>query len=347
MNRIYDSNVLLKDFTTFRAGGPATFFIRARNLPALKEGVRLAHQRNLPIFVLGGGSNVLVSDEGFDGVVIKNEMIGSMYAGVNESIASLSLGAGVVWDSAVEDAVQKKLGGIENLSLIPGTVGGAIVQNIGAYGAEIKNVVDWVEVYNTKTGEIENLIPDECNFGYRQSIFKQKEFRHLIVLRVGLSLAHDSKLQLGYPDVEKYFEETKQKPSVRTVRDAVVYIRKNKLPNPKYVGTAGSFFKNPIISKERYTALQKLYFGIPGYEVSETEVKVPLAWIIDHVCNMKGFRTGDVGTHQTQPLAIVNFGNANAKTIAAFADMIATHVYEKTGIIVEREVEYVTDFTKK
>lgn len=347
MNRIYDSNVYLKDFTTLRAGGPATFFIRARNLEAIKEGVRIARQRDLPIFVLGGGSNVLVSDSGFDGVVIKNEITGTLYDDMNDGLASVSFGAGVVWDSAVENTVNKNLVGIENLSLIPGTVGGAVVQNIGAYGSEIQETVTWVEVYNAHTDTIETLIPEECNFGYRKSIFKEDAFRHLIVLRAGLLLKHKGELNTSYKDLDEFFKDTHTKPNVKTVRDAVIQIRTNKLPNPKYVGTAGSFFKNPIIKKEEYDQLKVKYPGIPGYILENGDVKIPLAWIIDNVCHMKGFRTGDVGTHMNQPLAVVNFGEADAKTIAAFADMVATKIYEQTGVVVEREVEYVTTHSKK
>ena len=347
---IIKENVSLAPFTTFRIGGAARFFVQVGNVNELKEAVVFAVEKNIPIFVLGGGSNVLISDSGFDGLVIKNEIKGiseEAGAGTSSDFVRIIAGAGENWDDLVKYTVEEKgLYGLENLSWIPGTVGASPVQNIGAYGAEAKDTIEWVEVYNPTTAKIEKLSNVDCLFGYRDSIFKH-ERKNDIILRVAFLLKKNGKLSLEYKDLQKYFEERKSTPSLCVVRDAVVEIRKNKLPDLSKVGTAGSFFKNQTILKSEYEKLLEKYPAMPAFPVDQKsesgqeQVKIPTAWILDNVCGFKGLRRGEVGVHENQALVLVNFGNGTAQEIKALADEMITSVKEKTGISIAPEVEFI------
>jgi len=342
-------NVLLAPYTTFRIGGAARFFVQVKSLADVREAYDFARGKNptgktLPIFILGGGSNLLVSDAGFDGLVIKNEIKGIEFEKKGDDWI-VSAGAGEKWDDLVAVTVEKGLFGLENLSWIPGTVGAAPVQNIGAYGAEAKDTIDWVEVYNPTNGKIERLANADCNFGYRDSIFKH-ERKNNIILRVTFLLRKNGKLSTEYKDIKNYFAEkgtgsVEILPTLENVRKAVIEIRTKKLPDLTKYGTAGSFFKNAVISKSQYEDLVAKYPGLPLFPVDEKNVKVPTAWILDNICGFKGVRRGAAGVYQNQALVLVNFGGAAAQDIKNLANEMIASVKQKTGIIISPEVEMV------
>ena len=332
----------LARLTTMRAGGPARFFAVAGNDGELAEALSFAEENSVPFFVLGEGSNILVADAGIDGLVVK---IGSANVALEDGHAGgalLTADAGAHWDDLVSLAVEKGLGGIENLSLIPGTAGAAPVQNIGAYGAELADTLLWVEAYDARAKKTVRLTKEECGFGYRDSIFKKKEGAGLVITRLALALKKDGAPNISYKDVRDYFASRgTRSPSLEETRRAVMEIRTAKLPDPKKIGTVGSFFKNPIVSKEHYDTLAGQYPGLPAFPQKDGRVKIPLAWILDKACGLKGAREGEVGLYERQPLALVNFGNAHATDIRAFAEKIVRHVKEKTGIEPEYEVSLV------
>jgi UDP-N-acetylmuramate dehydrogenase len=329
----------LSEYVTFKIGGPAAFFAAVRSAGELREAAAFAREKGMPLFVLGGGSNTVFPDEGFPGLVAKMEIMGVAYEDAGDTVR-VTAGAGEDWDAFVGDTVARGLSGLENLSLIPGTVGAAPIQNIGAYGVEVSRTIESVEALDLATGETRTLTNAECAFGYRDSAFKHAEGKGLAVLSVTFVLRKDGIVDSSYKDVAQYAAEHGIAAySPATLREAVVAIRTAKLPDVNKVGTAGSFFKNPTVTKEKYAELAARFPGIPGF-LSASGVKVPLAWILDHVCGLKGEREGNVGTHTRQPLAIVNFGGATARELMSYAERIAGEVKSKTGIAVEMEIVF-------
>ena len=336
-----EENIALAPMTTLRIGGNARFFIRAQSVEDLQKAFVFARENNVPYFILGGGSNTLVSDEGVLGLVIKIENKGFEVVD-KDGYTQVTVGAGEIWDSVVGEVVALGLSGLENLSFIPGTVGGAITQNIGAYGVEVGDCVDWVEALNTETMTIEKFLEKECSFGYRESLFKKKST--LVVIRVALNLARSKSPRIEYEEIKRYLQDKENfTPTLLDVRNAIISIRTAKLP-AIHLGTAGSFFKNPVITKEKYGALRTAYPDLPGFALTDGNIKVPLAWILDHTCGLRGYREGAVGLYEGQPLAIVNYGGATAEEIRTFADTVARAVEEKTGILPEYEVSLVGDW---
>jgi UDP-N-acetylmuramate dehydrogenase len=342
-------NILLAPFTTFQIGGAALFFTRVSNLVDLQAALAFAESKtsengaSLPVLILGGGSNVLISDEGFKGLVIKNEIWGIAEENVSENLVRIIAGAGEGWDDLVKYTVEEKgLYGMENLSLIPGTVGASPVQNIGAYGVEISDILDYVEVYNPDTKKIEKLTNSECEFGYRQSIFKDKR-KNNIILRVAFLLKKKAEISIAYKDLQKYFENRLSKPSLCDVRSAIIEIRQKKLPDFSKIGTAGSFFKNVMIPQADYDKLLKKYPLMPAFSATDKSkmVKVPTAWILDNICGFKGVRRGEVGVYENQALVLVNYGKGTAQQIKNLSDEMIASVKEKTGITIVPEVEFV------
>src|SRR3989344_7962470 len=337
-------NVSLAEFTTFKIGGKADYFCVARSVAELQEAFAFARSCSLPLFILGGGSNVLMRDDGFRGLVVKIEIKNSPLEGSTPPVGGgrdvcIVVGAGESWDALVAETVAHGLWGVENLSGIPGTVGAAPIQNIGAYGSEVKEVIEWVEVLDKNTGDIRKLSRDECGFGYRDSIFKRPEGKDFIVTRVIFRLRRDGAPNLSYKDLAKFFSG-KKLPILSDIRRAVLEIRARKFPDLKTHGTAGSFFKNPIISKEKFKELKKRFPELPGF-LFKSGVKVSLAWILDKICGLKGFEKNQTALWKDQPLVLVNQGGASAREISAFADNIARLVREKTGIEIEREVQNI------
>ncbi len=336
-------NVSLKGYTTFKIGGEARFFVAVKTVEELQQALHYAEAQTLPVFILGGGSNILVSDEGFPGLVIKIE-IGGIEMRDGDLGTEVVAGAGAVWDDLVAYAVAQGLYGIENLSLIPGTVGAAPVQNIGAYGAEIKDVISWVEVIDTTTKEIKIMTKAECAFGYRDSIFKKPEGKKYVITRVALVLKKNDEVHPEYKDIKEYCLKNNLDPhtlTLQAVRNIVIDIRTNKLPDLAVYGTAGSFFKNPIVEKQTYETLVQHYPGMPGFVVDDTHIKIPAAWILDNVCGFKGYRDGSVGVYKNQALVLVNFGEGTAQEIKKLSEKMINAVAEKTKIFLEREVQFV------
>jgi len=334
-------NISLAPLTTMRTGGCARFFVRIENIDNLREVILWAQERNIPIFVLGGGSNTLISDDGFSGLVIKIEIKGIIYNHINESIVRVISGAGEVWDNLVTDVVNNKLWGIENLSYIPGSVGGGVVQNIGAYGMEISHVVYSVDVFVPETMCIKTFSRDECLFEYRNSLFKNN--KKFIIVNVSFDLTLNGISCLTYRDVKEYFLESGMGVcTLMDIRDAIILIRREKFPGPKSgIGTAGSFFKNPIITIGKFEELKKKFPDIKGILQNNNMVKLAAAWLLDHVGNWRGFRDGDVGVYKNQALVLVNYGTAQTSEILSLANKIKSDIKEKINVELEEEVVIV------
>lgn len=335
----HEENISLSEHTTFKIGGNARFFFRAKSVEDLKKALAFAKEEKVPFFILGGGSNLLVSDDGFSGVVIKNEILGTTFEESGGSVL-VKVGAGENWDEFVGETVEKGFFGLENLSGIPGTVGAAPVQNIGAYGTEVKDTIVSVEVLDFATGEVETISNAECAFQYRDSFFKTSEGKNFIITSVTFRLKKEAPLNLEYKDLKNYFAG-KPTPTLSEVRRAVLEIRSKKFPDLKVFGTAGSFFKNPIISAEKFQELKNKFPELPGFEQPGGLVKISLAWILDHVCQMKGFSKGALALFERQPIVLINSGGAGAQHVDEFAQQVIDSVKEKTGIEVEWEVQYI------
>lgn len=336
-----EERVPLKHLTTFKIGGDARYFFRARSVEALRRAIAFANEKRVPVFFIGGGSNLLVSDGGFPGLVIKMEIMGIGWKDENDATVAIA-GAGESWDMLVRESVERSLFGLENLSGIPGTVGGAPVQNIGAYGEEVKDTIEWVEVFDTQTGALCLLSPEECAFGYRTSMFRKTEGKDLVITRVAFRLMKNGTPNASYKDVAAYFKvKGVAAPTQREVREAIIEIRAGKFPDLSRYGTAGSFFKNPILEKSRFAELKKKFPDLLGFPTPSGGVKVPLAWILDKVCGLKGFKKGDIGLFEKQPLVLVNKGHATAREARELAEDVAARVRRKTGIELEWEVQYL------
>jgi len=335
-------NISLADHTTLRLGGKARFFVSVKSVEELREALEYAREQKLPLYVLGGGSNVLFSDEGWDGLVVHIGITGREYEEDSKGDARMTAYAGEHWDQLVEETVSEGMWGMENLSRIPGTVGGAVVQNIGAYGVELKDIIDWVEVLDIHTGDLHILSVGECAFGYRDSIFKHRGGRDYVVIRAAFRLSTYPKPQLDYKDLQEYFRGKKDV-TVRDVRDAVNEIRERKFPSLVEVGTAGSFFKNPVIGRTLHSEIEGwLDCPVPSFDVDENHVKVPLAWLLERF-DWKGKRDGTVGCWKDQPLVLVHYGGGTASELILFAHKIMQDILEKTNIKIAPEVDVVAN----
>jgi UDP-N-acetylmuramate dehydrogenase len=333
-------NIPLKEHTTLRLGGNARFFVSVHSVEELREALSFAGSKKIPVYILGGGSNVLFTDDGWDGLVIHISILGREYDEDSKGDARVTVGAGEIWDQLVEETVSQGLWGLENLSRIPGTVGAAPVQNIGAYGMEVKDVIDWIEVLDIETKDLHIFSVDECKFGYRDSIFKHSEGRKYIILRVTFRLSTYPKPKLDYKDLREYFSG-KSDVSVSEVRSAINKIRERKFPNLTHVGTAGSFFKNPIISKTLLKELSGwLDAPVPFYDIDDNHVKVPLAWVFERL-GLKGKKEGSVGCWEKQPLVLVHYGGGTSKEFLDFVGEIMQMIKVKTNIKIEPEVNIV------
>jgi UDP-N-acetylmuramate dehydrogenase len=335
-------NIPMKDFNTFRTGGAAWFFCRAKKAEDLKQAVLFAREKSLPFFVLGGGSNILVPDDGYSGVVIKIEIIGFHYENKENGDVYISVGAGEIWDEFVSSTVMRGLVGLENLSLIPGSVGATPVQNVGAYGREVKDVIAEVEAFDTETFEIKKFSPEECLFGYRDSIFKHPEGKKYIITGVTFAFQKNASLKTEYKDVQEYFLKNNiTNASVADVRNAIIAIRSAKLPSILEYGTAGSFFKNPIISNKLAEEVLKNYPDMPLYSAGVDTKKISAGFLLDRVCGLKGVEAGNVGTYKNQALVLVNHGGATTKEVILFAESLREQVKNQTGIVLEFEVQVI------
>lgn len=337
---IMRENILLAPYTTLKVGGPAGYYVPVTTTEDAREAVQFAKQNKLPLLVLGGGSNVLIPDSGFSGLVIHMHSEGILWEAKGDSLCAV-VDAGVTWDTFVAMSVEHKLFGLENLSGIPGSVGASVVQNIGAYGVEVCERVEWIEAYDRKADTVRRIATADVQFGYRESIFKRDTGKDLIVLRVAFLLSQKGTLSLGYKDIETYARDIKPINSLADMRSAILTIRGRKFPDLTKFGTAGSFFKNPIVSAKIAASFLVRFPDSPNYPLENGNVKLSAAWIIDRVLSMRGVREGNVGTWSEQALVLINYGGASAQEIQSFAAHIQERALNETHITLEPEVVFV------
>lgn len=331
-------NINITPFTTFGVEVSSRYFATFSSIEELRK--LLAEVKDQQLLVLGGGSNMLFRKD-YEGITIKNEITGISVIEENEESVLLKVGAGEVWHNFVLYSIEHNLGGIENLSLIPGSVGASPMQNIGAYGVEIKDVFDSLEAIEIATGELHTFSHQDCQFGYRESVFKKELKGKYIIVSVSYKLSKQPKLNTSYGAINSELATRGiTQPSIKDVSDVVIAIRQSKLPDPKEIGNAGSFFKNPVIPKSHYIALQKTYENIPSYPVSEDTVKVPAGWLIDNA-GWKGKTIGEYGVHKNQALVLVNYGKANGNDIFQLSEDIIADIYKRYQIKLEREVNII------
>ncbi len=335
-------DVQLAPYTTFHIGGRAKYFAEVACDEDFISAVDFAHHHDVPVFVLGGGSNLLISDKGYDGLVV--HMTGER-VDISKDIDSVLVvaDAGTNWDSLVGMCVERGLHGFENLSGVPGSVGATPIQNIGAYGAEVGTFIEWVDVFDARTRQFKRLSKLECKLGYRSSVFKHKDGRDLAVLRVAYRLKSDGNLNINYKDLIEYKDKEHTLETLADLRNAVLTIRGRKFPAyaGTTIGTAGSFFKNPIVSSKQGAEFKSRFPDAPSFPQEGGNIKLSAAWIIDHILAMKGVREGAVGTWEAQALVIINYGGAEAHDVSRFAAHIIARAKNETGIILEPEVVYV------
>jgi UDP-N-acetylmuramate dehydrogenase len=334
------SNFSLRHLNTFGLESEARYFVEARTIEELTEILLDPVWQQTPKFILGGGSNVLFT-RNVDALVIHPVIKGIEKIREDEEHVWLKVGGGEVWHDFVMYCVENNYGGIENLSLIPGTVGAAPMQNIGAYGVEIKDVIESVEGVSIQNGQKRTFSKEECQFGYRESVFKRAFKDQYVITGATFILTKKPILNEGYGDVKKTLEEMNvASPTIRDVSSAIIQIRQSKLPDPARIGNAGSFFKNPEILSEQYAELKETFAEMPGYVVSSEKVKVPAGWLIEQA-GWKGYRRGMIGVHERQALVLVNYGGGNGNDIKALAAEIQESVLTKFGIALNAEVNFI------
>ncbi|NMH29372.1 UDP-N-acetylmuramate dehydrogenase [Flavobacterium silvaticum] len=332
-------NFPLKEFNTFGIAAFAESFVSVSSENELRDV--LSEHKSAKKFILGGGSNMLLTQD-IEALVIHINLKGKRIIHEDENYVLIEAMAGENWHEFVLWTIDQDFGGIENMSLIPGNVGTTPIQNIGAYGAEIKDTFVSCEAMEITSGNSRKFTKEECDFGYRESIFKHREKDKYIIISVVFKLTkHNHKINTGYGDIQKELEKTGiSEPTLKDVSNAVIAIRKSKLPDPKELGNSGSFFKNPIVPISTYQKAVADYPEMPHYKVSETEVKVPAGWLIEQA-GYKGKRIGDAGVHKNQALVLVNYGNATGQEILALSREVQQAVFDKFGIGIEAEVNVI------
>jgi len=325
----------LRDLTTLRVGGVAEYFVEVNSEENLTEAIAFAQMNSLAVTVLGEGSNVLVSDSGIKGLVL-HMLIKGIAISIHGEKVEVCASAGELLDDVVLHAVENELWGIENLSHIPGSVGATPVQNVGAYGVEVSQVIKTVRAYNCHSHTFELFTNALCTFAYRDSFFKTVEGKKYIITSVTFSLSKQKNPKIEYADLQNYFKN--EIPSLTKIREVLIAIRKNKFPNWHEVGTAGSFFKNPIITKTQYIQLVERYEGLPGYSVDEDTVKLSLGWILDKTLHLKGYTVGTLSLYEQQALVLIAQEGSTAMKIEHFANDIIAKVKNEMGVDVEWEV---------
>ncbi len=330
-------NVSLKPITTFGIDVKAKELIEFESVNQLTEIEFINYPNKL---ILGGGSNLLFK-QNFNGTIFQNKIKGIEVVTKSEVSITLKVGAGESWHEFVLHCVSNNYCGIENLSLIPGTVGAAPIQNIGAYGVEVKDVISEVEVYDTINRQTITFTNEECNFGYRDSVFKSVYKNRYIITYVYFTLSMTPKIASNYGAISTILEEQKiEKPSIQDISNAVIAIRQSKLPDPKELGNAGSFFKNPVVTIESFLAIKEKYPSVPSYPINEISVKIPAGWLIE-ILGWKGKNIGNCGVHHLQALVLVNYGEATGKEIFNLSEKIIQDVFSNFNIVLEREVNII------
>jgi UDP-N-acetylmuramate dehydrogenase len=330
-------HVSLQPYNTFGISQSAEFFAAFSSLEELQSLLLEAKEKAQPVKILGGGSNVLLTKD-IRGVVLKNEMMGKRLLQETPTHFLVKVGAGESWHGFTQWCVENNYQGIENLSLIPGTVGAAPMQNIGAYGVEIKDVFESLEALEMETGTVKTFTKQDCAFGYRESIFKKELKDKYIITSVTFSLHKIPNYQYDYGDVKSILAtQFKNVISAENISKTVIQIRESKLPNPAEIGNAGSFFKNPVVDTILVDTLKKQFENIPAYVIDAKQSKVPAGWLIEQ-CGWKGFTENNYGVHAKQALVLVNYGGASGHHIYDVSTRILNSVQEKFGILLEREV---------
>ena len=327
-------NIDLKDFTTFGVSANAKKFA---TFSTEEEARNLTKNNNEALLILGGGSNVLLTQD-FNGLVLKNEIKGISIIEKNNVSVVLKVGAGEEWHNFVLHTIENGYFGIENMSLIPGSVGASPMQNIGAYGVEIKDVFEKLEALEIETGELHTFTKEACAFGYRESVFKHALKGKFIITHVYFRLSLVEKISTKYGAIEQeLLKNGISNPTSKDVSNAVIAIRSSKLPNPKDLGNAGSFFKNPVVPLKLYNKIRETFSDAPSYPIDENSVKVPAGWLIESA-GWKGKKVGACGVHVNQALVLVNYGGATGNDILNLSTEIIENIYQKFGIVLEREV---------
>jgi UDP-N-acetylmuramate dehydrogenase len=340
---LIQENAILAPLTTMGVGGPARFFVEASSTEEVREAIGYAKSRNLPLFILGGGSNLIVSDAGWPGLVLKVSLLGINHRH-GHGTAYFDVGAGEDWDSFVAATVQHHCAGIECLSGIPGSVGGTPVQNVGAYGQEVAQTIDSLVALHVESGEEEEFEKSDCGFGYRSSIFNTSARGRYVILRVTYALVHDGHPRLAYADLQKHFAG-RGEPTLAEVREAVRQIRASKgmllTPGDPDARSAGSFFKNPVLTENEFESLKRKAsergLQIPNYPALAARRKVSAAWLVEQSGFSKGFGNGHVGISRKHALAIVNRGGATSAEVVQLKNEIQARVQQQWEIQLEPE----------
>jgi UDP-N-acetylmuramate dehydrogenase len=371
----------IRNYSSLHIGGQFRYFVVVSSVQELTSVYAIAHSdgkyKNIPIFILGGGSNIVFSDGVLNVMALKIEIKGFEIVNETDEYMDIKVGAGEIWDKIVEKTVEMNLQGLEALSAIPGTVGATPVQNVGAYGVEVKDTIIKVEVFDTKNNIVTSILNKDCEFSYRDSIFKNEARGKYIITSViyrlrkynnqtsedivsknRLSLSARSSLRrvhtydfhkqhlplspsLSYPGVSKYFEESKiENPTLKEIREAIIHIRSEKLPNPKEIPNVGSFFKNPIISKSVAEKIQKEYSNAKFFPIDEKYTKIPAGWLIENA-GLKGKSFGNISVYDKNALVLVNNGNATKEDLVNARNEIIKIVEQKFGITLEQEPEII------
>ncbi len=333
------TNFSLKNYNTFGIEAKAKQFVAVHSLEEL-ETVLKKYQTEKK-FILGGGSNMLLTQD-IDALVIHIDLKGKKIIRENEDFVWVESQAGENWHEFVLWTINQNFGGLENMSLIPGNVGTTPVQNIGAYGAEIKDTFVSCEAMHIHSQNIKTFTNEECHFGYRESVFKHEAKDQYIITSVVFKLTKKNhKISVAYGDIQSELAKHNiENPTIKDVSNAVIAIRNSKLPNPKELGNSGSFFKNPVISKAQFLKVQAQFPEVKFFEVGENEIKVPAGWLIEHA-GLKGYRKDDAGVHKNQALVLVNYGNATGQEILALSKYVQKTVFDKYGIAIEAEVNVI------
>lgn len=330
-------NYSLKAYNTFGIDVKALYFTEIASLNDLPWLISLPEFKELPFLILGGGSNILFTKD-YPGLVVLNRLKGISSEAISNDKIRVTAGSGVVWHELVLHCLDHNWGGIENLSLIPGTVGAAPIQNIGAYGVELKDIFYSLEAFDYSSGEMRTFNSEDCGFGYRWSIFKGDFKDKYLITAVTLELSLQAETNTSYGAIAETLKgKGITNPTIQDVSEAVIAIRQSKLPDPADIGNSGSFFKNPVIEKIDFEGLQLEHPDIPGYEIDESNVKVPAAWLIER-CGWKGQRRGNIGVHEFQPLVLVNYGGGQGNELWQLALDIKASVADKFGILLSPEV---------
>ncbi len=332
-------NISLKNYNTFGIEASARYFIEISSLSDLREALALKDYPEL--FLLSGGSNILLTKD-LDRLVLYINLKGKEVLEENDSEILLRVMAGENWHDLVLWTLEKGYGGLQNMALIPGNTGTAPIQNIGAYGVELKDVFAGCEATEIRTGKSQYFSKEECQFGYRDSFFKREGKGKFIITAVDLRLSKkDHEININYAPLKaELLQQGIETPDISDIARAVIAVRSSKLPDPKELGNSGSFFKNPVINEEDFIKLKESHPQIPSYDLGNKSYKIPAAWLIDQ-CGLKGKRFGDAGVHKNQALVLVNYGSAQGKDIVDLARRVQSEVKEKFGVTLEPEVNII------